>query len=74
MHDICIDAYENPERKRTRFLQRMTPVHSIRKTLNVDLEVFAKDILAPHFHSGGPPRKVCGAFPTVRLRGEYSIH
>ncbi|GES58457.1 THUMP domain protein [Aspergillus terreus] len=70
VHDICIDAYENPERKRTRFLQRMTPVHSIRKTLNVDLEVFAKDILAPHFHSGGPPRKFA-IRPSIRANSKF---
>lgn len=37
----------------------MTPVSTLRKTLSVDLEAFAKEILKPHFHSGGPPKKVC---------------
>lgn len=36
----------------------MTPVTEIKKTLSVDLEAFAKEILKPHFHSGGPPKKV----------------
>ncbi|KAF9891134.1 hypothetical protein FE257_005070 [Aspergillus nanangensis] len=57
VHDICVDAYENPDRKRTRFLQRITPIRSIRKTLSVDLEDFAREILKPHFHSGGGPKK-----------------
>ncbi|KAL4897031.1 hypothetical protein BDV59DRAFT_198473 [Aspergillus ambiguus] len=70
VHDICIDASENPDRKRTRFLQRMTPVHSIRKTLNVDLEVFAKEILAPHFHAGGPPRKFA-IRPSIRANSKF---
>lgn len=30
----------------------------IKKTLSVDLEAFAKEVLKPHFHSGGPPKKV----------------
>jgi hypothetical protein len=36
----------------------MTPVTEVRKTLSVDLEAFAREILKPHFHSGGPPKKV----------------
>lgn len=58
VHDVCLDAHANPEKKRCRWVQRMTPVRSIRKTLSVDLEAFAKEILKPHFHSGGPPKKV----------------
>lgn len=57
VHQICIDAHANPEKKRSRYIQRMTPVRSIRKTLSVDLEVFAGEILKPHFHSGGDPKK-----------------
>lgn len=36
----------------------MTPVVSIRKTLSVELEPFIKEMLKPHFHSGGGPKKV----------------
>lgn len=57
-HRLCVEAQANPEKKRSRWIKRMTPVTSIRKTLSVDLEAFAKEILKPHFHSGGPPRKV----------------
>lgn len=59
VHQICVDAHANPDRKRSRYIQRMTPVKSIRKTLSVDLEAFAREILKPHFHSGGGPKKVC---------------
>lgn len=58
VHNICADAHAHPEKKRGRWIQRMTPITSIRKTLSVDLEAFAKEILKPHFHSGGPPKKV----------------
>ncbi|KAB8200963.1 hypothetical protein BDV34DRAFT_216702 [Aspergillus parasiticus] len=57
VHQICVDAHANPDRKRSRYIQRMTPVKSIRKTLSVDLEAFAREILKPHFHSGGGPKK-----------------
>lgn len=60
VHGICTDAQAHPEKKRGRYIQRMTPITSIRKTLSVDLEAFAKEILKPHFHSEGPPKKVCG--------------
>jgi tRNA acetyltransferase TAN1 len=36
----------------------MHPVTEMRKTLSVDLAAFAKEILKPHFHSGGPPKTV----------------
>lgn len=58
VHKICADAHAHPERKRGRWIQRMTPITTIRKTLSVDLEAFAKEILKPHFHSGVPPKKV----------------
>ncbi|KAL4810538.1 hypothetical protein BDV18DRAFT_58725 [Aspergillus unguis] len=57
VHKICLDAHANPEQKRSRYIQRLTPARSIRKTLSVDLEEFAREILKPHFHSGGPPKK-----------------
>ena len=58
VHKLCVEAQENPEKKRSRWIRRITPITSIRKTLSVDLEAFAKEILKPHFHSGGPPKKV----------------
>lgn len=58
VHELCVEASAHPERKRSRWIQRMTPITSIRKTLSVDLGAFAREILKPHFHAGGPPRKV----------------
>ncbi|EAL92475.1 THUMP domain protein [Aspergillus fumigatus Af293] len=70
VHDVCLDAHANPEKKRCRWVQRMTPVRSIRKTLSVDLEAFAKEILKPHFHSGGPPKKYA-IRPTIRGNNKF---
>lgn len=58
VHRLCAEAQANPETKKSRYVKRMTPVTEIRKTLSVDLEAFAREILKPHFHSGGPPKKV----------------
>ncbi|KAH1964465.1 hypothetical protein KXW87_008794 [Aspergillus fumigatus] len=71
VHDVCLDAHANPEKKRCRWVQRMTPVRSIRKTLSVDLEAFAKEILKPHFHSGGPPKKYA-IRPTIRGNNKFN--
>ncbi|EAW09683.1 THUMP domain-containing protein [Aspergillus clavatus NRRL 1] len=71
VHEVCLDAHANPETKRCRWVQRMTPVKSIRKTLSVDLEAFAKEILKPHFHSGGPPKKYA-IRPTVRGNNKFN--
>lgn len=62
VHRLCTEAQANPEKKSSRYIKRMTPVTEVRKTLSVDLEAFAREILKPHFHSGGPPKKVCFAF------------
>lgn len=58
VHKLCLEAQAHPEKKRGRYIQRMTPMAMMKKTLSVDLEAFAKEILEPHFHSGGPPKKV----------------
>ncbi|KAF7114087.1 hypothetical protein CNMCM5793_007067 [Aspergillus hiratsukae] len=71
VHEICLDAHANPEKKRCRWVQRMTPVRSIRKTLSVDLEAFAKEILKPHFHSGGLSKKYA-IRPTVRGNNKFN--
>ncbi|KAL4873508.1 hypothetical protein BDV12DRAFT_79536 [Aspergillus spectabilis] len=65
VYQICLDAHANPDKKRSRYIQRLTPARSIRKTLSVDLEAFAREILKPHFHSGGPPKKYA-IRPSVR--------
>lgn len=58
VHRLCLEAEANPETKKSRYIKRMHPITSMRKTLSVDLEAFAKEILKPHFHSGGPPKTV----------------
>lgn len=58
VHALCLDAQANPDQKKSRWVKRMTPVTSIRKTLKVDLSEFAKEILKPHFHEGNGPKKV----------------
>ncbi|KAL6230738.1 hypothetical protein BDW75DRAFT_58683 [Aspergillus navahoensis] len=65
VHQICLDAHASPEQKRSRYIQRMTPARSIRKTLSVDLPEFAKEMLKAEFHSGGPPKKYA-IRPSVR--------
>ncbi|KAG0155185.1 hypothetical protein PDIDSM_759 [Penicillium digitatum] len=65
VHRLCSEAHAHPETKKSRWIKRMHPVTSIRKTLSVDLAAFAKEILKPHFHSGGPP-KTYAIRPTVR--------
>ncbi|CAI7635705.1 unnamed protein product [Penicillium glandicola] len=65
VHRLCSEAYAHPETKKSRWIKRMHPVTSIRKTLSVDLAAFAKEILKPHFHSGGP-LKTYAIRPTVR--------
>ncbi|KAJ5591125.1 hypothetical protein N7450_005097 [Penicillium hetheringtonii] len=57
VHRLCTEAQDNPQTKRSRYIKRMTPVVSIRKTLSVELEPFIKEMLRPHFHSGGDRRR-----------------
>lgn len=72
VHRLCTEAQANPTTKTSRWIQRMTPVTEIRKTLRVDLEAFAKEILAPHFHSGGPPKKVSRVVRSLALIRQHA--
>lgn len=58
VHELCLDAQANKDTKKSRYIKRLTPITMVKKTLSVDLEAFAKEVLKPHFHSGGPPKKV----------------
>ncbi|PYH93277.1 hypothetical protein BO71DRAFT_399847 [Aspergillus ellipticus CBS 707.79] len=71
VYQLCTEAATNPEKKRSRYIQRMTPAISIRKTLSVDLEAFAREILKPHFHSGGGPKKYA-IRPMVRSNKKFN--
>ncbi|EFE40759.1 hypothetical protein TRV_04532 [Trichophyton verrucosum HKI 0517] len=65
VHRLCIDARAHPEQKRSRWVKRLTPITSMKKILGGGLEELARDVLRPHFHSGGPPRKYA-IRPTIR--------
>ncbi|KAJ5439776.1 uncharacterized protein N7458_010774 [Penicillium daleae] len=71
VHRLCAEARANPETKKSRYVKRMTPVTEVRKTLSVDLEAFAREILKPHFHSGGPPKKYA-IRPSVRGNNKFN--
>ncbi|GLI73142.1 hypothetical protein PoHVEF18_001352 [Penicillium ochrochloron] len=71
VHRLCAEAQANPETKKSRYVKRMTPVTEVRKTLSVDLEAFAREILKPHFHSGGPPKKYA-IRPSVRGNNKFN--
>lgn len=64
---ICRDAVDHPERKRTRFAKRLSPMTLIDKASEEGLEKVAKEVLAERFH-GTPrePRKV--SFNRASLR------
>ncbi|KAL4743445.1 hypothetical protein BDV11DRAFT_110120 [Aspergillus similis] len=62
---ICLDSHASPGQKRSRYIQRLTPARSIRKTLSVDLPEFAREMLKAEFLSGGPPKKYA-IRPSVR--------
>jgi tRNA acetyltransferase TAN1 len=70
VHGLCAQAQSSPEQKRSRWIRRMTPITSIRKTLSADLEQFAMEILKPYFHSGGPPKKYA-IRPTIRSNEKF---
>ncbi|EEH04742.1 THUMP domain-containing protein [Histoplasma capsulatum G186AR] len=57
-HRICKDASEDPAKKRSRWIQRITPVTLTQKVLGGGLEQLSREVLKPHFHSGGPSKKV----------------
>ncbi|KAJ5989165.1 hypothetical protein N7481_004375 [Penicillium waksmanii] len=70
VHRLCTEAQANPNTKRSRYIKRMTPVVSIRKTLSVELEPFIKEMLKPHFHSGGGPKKFA-IRPSIRGNNKF---
>ncbi|KAJ5104112.1 hypothetical protein N7532_004641 [Penicillium argentinense] len=71
VHRMCTEAQANQDTKKSRWIKRMTPVTSVRKTLSVDLEAFIKEILKPHFHSGGGPKKFA-IRPTLRGNKKFN--
>ena len=56
---ICEDATLTPERKRTRFGKRLSPMTLMGRASAEGLEKVATEVLAPHFHlEPFQPRKV----------------
>lgn len=47
---ICEDAVNEPERKRTRFVKRLSPMTLMGRASAEGLEKVAREVLAPHFH------------------------
>ncbi|PGG99479.1 tRNA acetyltransferase TAN1 [Blastomyces parvus] len=56
-HRLCTDARENPTKKRSRWIQRITPITLTQKVLGGGIEQLSREVLKPHFHSGGPSKK-----------------
>ncbi|OAX81059.1 hypothetical protein ACJ72_04604 [Emergomyces africanus] len=56
-HRLCTDAQANPTKKRSRWVQRITPITLTQKVLGGGLEQLSREVLKPHFHSGGPQKK-----------------
>ena len=58
VYDLCVAARANAEQKKSRWIKRMIPISQIRKTLSVELQDFAREIVGPYFHSNTSPKKV----------------
>ncbi|KAI9710501.1 MAG: hypothetical protein M1820_002637 [Bogoriella megaspora] len=62
---ICEDASQASSIKHTRFVKRMSPVTLVGKASESGVDAVSKEVLAPHFHQGGPSRKFA-IRPTIR--------
>lgn len=59
VHELCASAFDNTERKQSRFVKRLTPVAMIGKATEKGLEEVAIEVLGPYFHkNNGVSRKV----------------
>ena len=59
VHRICSDAIQDPDRKRSRWTRRLTPMTMMGKATEKGLEEVTKAVLGPHFHAEGvAPKKV----------------
>ncbi|PGH18112.1 hypothetical protein AJ79_00740 [Helicocarpus griseus UAMH5409] len=56
-HRLCATARANSDQKRSRWIQRITPVTLTQKVLGGGIEQLSREVLKPHFHSGGPSKK-----------------
>lgn len=59
VHRICTDAIESSGLKRSRWVQRLTPMTLMGKATEKGLDEVARAVLGPHFHAQSQsPRKV----------------
>lgn len=65
VHAICRDALQTG-RKKTRLVRRLTPVTKIGKANEKGIADLAKEVLAPHFHTGDGTIRTFRIQPTTR--------
>lgn len=63
---ICQDASQESVRKQTRYIKRLTPMTMMGKATEAGLELVAKAVLAPSFHSEDIPPKRFAIRTTTR--------
>ena len=63
---ICQEALECSDGKRTRYIKRMTPMTMMGKATESGLETVAIHVLGPHFHDEGAPSRKFAIRPTIR--------
>ncbi|MCJ1364167.1 hypothetical protein MMC16_003276 [Acarospora aff. strigata] len=63
---ICSDAIESSSLKRSRWVQRLTPMTSMGKATEKGLDEVAQTVLAPHFHARCDSPKKFAIRPTIR--------
>ena len=63
---ICQEALDDSNGKRTRYIKRMTPMTMMGKATESGLETVAKHVLGPHFHVEGAPSRKFAIRPTIR--------
>ncbi|TKA65248.1 hypothetical protein B0A49_08551 [Cryomyces minteri] len=69
VHRICEDAAQTPDRKRTRLVQRLSPMSLMGKATETGLAEVARQVLAPHFHGPDSAEKKFAIRPTLRNHG-----
>ncbi|KAF2096797.1 hypothetical protein NA57DRAFT_58684 [Rhizodiscina lignyota] len=63
---ICRDAASSTQRKRSRFVKRLTPITLTGKATEDGLGEVAKQVLAPHFHGPNATAKKFAIRPNLR--------
>lgn len=63
VYKICKEAYDKPDRPRSRYIKRLTPLTRVRKVLNDGIQALCNDVLPRHF---GDEVKRFAIRPTIR--------